>query len=197
MLFDDPPPPVIRRARREIYRNRAMACFLDHVEGSNGAVVPDYVVVAPVGDYGLAEAGVTVLPVQRGRVVLMRVYRHPMDAWFWEAPRGMIDPGETPAQAARRELEEETALRCPPGGLLPLGTYAPDAATMAARGGLFAALDCEPAGVRTEEEMGLGELCAFELEKALAMADNSEIEDSATLIALLRFARVRNATGRL
>lgn len=37
-----------------------------------------------------------------------------------EFPAGMIDPGESPAAAAARELEEETGLRVDPSALAPL-----------------------------------------------------------------------------
>lgn len=49
-----------------------------------------------------------------GRVLLVRSYnREP-----WGCPGGVIDPGETPQQAAERELAEETGLRLTAGRLL-------------------------------------------------------------------------------
>ena len=41
-------------------------------------------------------------------LVLVLVYRPPVDTWVIEMPARMIDAGETPDQAARRELLEET-----------------------------------------------------------------------------------------
>lgn len=41
-------------------------------------------------------------------VVLIRQYRHGIRSETIEIPGGMIDPGETPLEAARRELLEET-----------------------------------------------------------------------------------------
>lgn len=43
-----------------------------------------------------------------GRVVLIRQYRHGTREVTTEIPGGQVDPGETPLEAARRELAEET-----------------------------------------------------------------------------------------
>ncbi|MGP3915735.1 NUDIX hydrolase [Nonomuraea sp. 10N515B] len=45
-----------------------------------------------------------------GRVLLMHWYDHVSRSDVWEPPGGGIDPGETPLEAARRELAEETGL---------------------------------------------------------------------------------------
>lgn len=44
----------------------------------------------------------------RRELVMVRQYRYPMGREFFELPAGKIDPGENPAETARRELEEET-----------------------------------------------------------------------------------------
>jgi 8-oxo-dGTP pyrophosphatase MutT (NUDIX family) len=41
----------------------------------------------------------------------------------WSLPKGKVDPGETFEQAALREVEEETGLRCELGTKLPDVTY--------------------------------------------------------------------------
>ena len=44
-------------------------------------------------------------------MVLVRQYRHPLDRMTWEVCAGGVDPGETPLDAAMRELREETGFR--------------------------------------------------------------------------------------
>ena len=45
------------------------------------------------------------------RILLVRQYRLPAQAYLWELPAGRLDPGESPLHAAKRELREETGLR--------------------------------------------------------------------------------------
>jgi len=90
-----------------------------------------------------AEEGVglwTVSVVVRGsdgRVLLLR--RAPERGGFWQPVTGRIDPGEGAAQAARRELAEETGADAP---VVPLGyehDFAIEPALAARLGGVFLA----------------------------------------------------------
>ena len=65
---------------------------------------------------------VVILPVDsQGNILLVRQYRHAVDKDLLELPAGSIDPGETPEEAACRELREETGYR--PGKLEKLGGF--------------------------------------------------------------------------
>jgi 8-oxo-dGTP pyrophosphatase MutT (NUDIX family) len=66
---------------------------------------------------------VAVARVPDGRVALVRQFRPAIERYTWELPSGLIDPGEAPETACRRELLEETGLRAEHvtylGGLRP------------------------------------------------------------------------------
>ncbi len=47
---------------------------------------------------------------KRDRMVLVRQYRLSIDDYIYELPAGLVDEGETYAQAGARELKEETGL---------------------------------------------------------------------------------------
>ncbi len=53
---------------------------------------------------------VSVLAVEDGLVLGVEQRRPAVAHATWEIPAGLIDPGETPARAAQRELAEETQL---------------------------------------------------------------------------------------
>lgn len=57
--------------------------------------------------------GVTVFALTREeapRMVLIKEYRYPLDDYIYDLPAGLIDEGEKAAEAAARELKEETGL---------------------------------------------------------------------------------------
>lgn len=71
-------------------------------------------------------AGV-ILVDRRGWVLLQERDEHPrIDPDCWGLSGGHLEPGETPAEGALRELEEETGVRLDPADLHEVGAFAND-----------------------------------------------------------------------
>jgi ADP-ribose pyrophosphatase len=52
--------------------------------------------------------GVVILPEHQGKILLLRMYRHPTRQWHYEFPRGYGEPNIPPIDNAHKEIEEET-----------------------------------------------------------------------------------------
>lgn len=77
----------------------------DRCEKPDGKIVDAYFVVE-------MPPSVCVLPLtENNEVVMVRQYRHPIGQSILEIPGGFMDAEETPAEAAKRELLEETGYR--------------------------------------------------------------------------------------
>jgi 8-oxo-dGTP diphosphatase len=57
------------------------------------------------------DVAVSILRAADGRVLMAERTARQVSAGFWELPGGKIDPGETPREAAMRELDEEIGVK--------------------------------------------------------------------------------------
>lgn len=178
---------VQTKSRRIGCANSKWTVYLDHIVDQFGNEVPDYIVVGGTVSRPDKITGVCVLPVVDDRIGLIQYYRHAVEETLWEVPRGFVDAGEAPDIAAHRELKEETGLTCDPADLVALGYYLPEPSTLEARGGVFAATRCKGAPMSGDGEIGLGNFALFTKAQVRKMAQDSEIQDASTLIALYRY----------
>ena len=125
---------------------------------------------------------VAVLAVDRdGRVLVERQFRPAVGGWVLEIPAGTLEPGEDPAETARRELVEETGYE--PERLCHVASFHPSPGTSSEVIHIYRAYGLRYVGARPEED---------ELIETLWMEPERLLEeqlrgtgDSKTLIAVL------------
>ena len=92
----------------------------------------------------LHRAVAVVLLDGEGRVLLLRRHRFVQDRWGWELPGGLVDEDEEPADAAVRELEDQTGYRA--GQLEHVATFQPMAEVADGERVVFAGRVAQKAG---------------------------------------------------
>jgi ADP-ribose pyrophosphatase len=70
-----------------------------------------------------------------GLIPIVRQFRPCVEEFTWEFPAGTVDAGETPDEAARRELREEAGLET--AELIYLGCFMPDTGRLQVRSHAF------------------------------------------------------------
>ena len=172
---------------REVYQNKLMRLREDIAETPTGQTTI----------YGVCEFGqcVGVLPfVDRDHVVMVRQYRYPaQENHRWEMPTGGIHAGETPEQAAQRELMEEAGYRA--GELIWVSSYHTSKSVCVETAHLYIGRDLV-AESALPDDTEFFEHAVLPFDEALRLVVDSEIRDSMTIIAVLHAARLKQA-GRL
>ena len=126
------------------------------------------------------------------RVLMLWRHRFIPDRWGWELPGGLVDEGEDPADAVRRELAEETGYRA--GLVEHLITFQPLAGLADAERIVFSGREPQRIGEptdRTESER----LDWIPLGSVPGLIAAGQIWTSGSLVGLLHFAAVRSSPG--
>ena len=123
--------------------------------------------------------------VDADRVLLVRQYRFLVDTLAWEIPGGRIDDGESPAEAAAREVLEETGLRC--HDLQPLLFFHPGLDTFHNPSHLFLCRRHERVAPFRPDPREVTECVWVPLPECLRMIFRGQIVDSLSLAGLFAF----------
>jgi len=139
----------------------------------------------------LHPGAVAILPIFHDeRILLVRQYRHPVNAPLWEIPAGKLERGEDALTCAKRELLEETGYEATTWEELLSFYTSPGFCDEQIT--LFLAQELSKAtGPAPGEIAAQGLFHPRQLEE---MAESGEIRDGKTLLALL-LAEIRTFTG--
>lgn len=132
--------------------------------------------------------GAAVLAVKDGKILLERQFRYPYGEILWEIPAGKRDKGETFAETAKRELEEETGYVAEK--LVKLFEIYPTPGYTNEIIGIFKAEGLKDGVLHFDEDEDIDSEWVEE-EKVFKMIENGEIMDGKTLIALLWYKAER------
>lgn len=174
-----PPKPWKTQSSREIYQNKWMSLREDIAELPDGRTTI----------YGVCSFGqcVGVLPfLDDDQVVLVRQYRYVQKEDFrWEMPTGGIKPGESPEEAAQRELSEEAGYRA--ASLVPVSIYYTSKSVCDETAHLYLGYGLSQHKL-PPDDTEFFEIRTFPFDEVLRMVRESEIRDGMTVTAVLHAA---------
>ncbi len=178
--------PWRRVGRRVAYQNPWLTVWHDDVIRPDGAP----------GIYGVvhfANRAIGILALdEEDRVLLVGQHRYPLAAYTWEIPEGGGGLDESPLEAARRELAEETGFRA--GSWRELGRAALSNSVTDELAVFFIATELR-AGAAAPE--GTEELQTrwVPFDEAVAMTLDGRIDDALSTLAIQREALERGAAA--
>lgn len=123
---------------------------------------------------------VVVLPIYKGKIILLKQYRHAIREFQYAVPRGFAEQGLSSEDNARKELIEEIGAVV--GEAIYLGEVIADSGLSSSK---VAVYGCEVLEYNKDHrEEGIVEIIEIGLDELKSMVANKEITDGYTLAAI-------------
>jgi len=164
---------------KELIRTPIFHVTMDHAKDPEGFEIKRAIV-----QHG---GSAVMMPVdEKKRVLLVRQYRLPARQYMWELPAGRLDEGETPLQAAKRELAEETGYRAKKWE--KLAVFYPSPGFLAEKMTIFLARDLTEGEQKPMEDERI-EVRWFTPKEIDGLIESYKIIDAKTQIGFLKWKR--------
>jgi ADP-ribose pyrophosphatase len=178
--MDDKFPMAYRLIdKQQIWTGGKLSLEVHHLADEEGNKLSKEVVIHP--------GAAVILPfLPDGNVILIRNRRYAVGQILLELPAGTLNKGETPMNAAGRELLEETGYLA--NRIKPLGSFFSSPGVMSEKMYAFAAYDLEKKSSALEagEEI---ELFPVSLTDAVLMIQDGQIQDGKSIATILMYDR--------
>lgn len=168
-------------AERTVYENPWLRVRLADVALPDGRHLDHYVI-------RLRPVAMATAVNEKNEVLLLWRHRFITDSWGWELAAGVVEDGEDLAQAAAREMLEETGWR--PGPLLPLMSVEPSNGLSDARHHIYWSRDAEYVG-HPEDDFESDRREWVPLKEVPELIAGGEVPAANTAAALLMMHRLR------
>ena len=165
---------AIVHERSNIYAGRVFNLVIETVALGSGAATRMEIIEHP--------GAAAIVPfIDATDVVMLRQYRHAVQANLWEIPAGTLDPQETELACAKRELAEEAGYAAAQwqklGEIVPVPGYSNE------RIHIYLAKDLSATEQNLDEDEVI-EVHRFAFDEALSMIRRGEIQDAKTISGL-------------
>jgi ADP-ribose pyrophosphatase len=175
-MFKNAPPGWAIKLVKHIYSNDLIKVFEDtlDLDGEekiySRAIRRNYSTIVPF--------------ISNDRILVIRSYRHLVDSIQVEAPSGYIEDGESPEQAARRELEEETGYIAKK--IVTLGYYTLDYTMFEQKGNVFVAYGLDNKGKQSLSKMEKIVIDTITINEIKRLLSQGKILNAASIVAFYK-----------
>jgi ADP-ribose pyrophosphatase len=168
----------------EVLKNKLFAVVDEVAKDPDGFEIKRSIIKHP--------GSAVMMPVdEKERVLLVKQFRLPAEKYLWELPAGRLDEGETPLQAAERELLEETGYKAKTW--TKLASFWPSPGYVSEHMTIFLATDLTAGDQQTMEDERI-ELQWFTRKELAEAVQSGKISDGKTLIGYYSWLDQRRAS---